>query len=195
MDRVWLRDLVFGERTGAPGGCFSRALELANQMGDLSARLHARGAYGRYGVRVGISGSVDLPAITRHWPHNVGDQADAVLGDRILGLTHHYVGNQAEAGLALERVRAIVRQTGTATDTDFQLDFEVAVPSLLARILWLQGFPDQALAALQRRSTHRGALTLVFTLLHGLPGRLSADPLDWRSCANTGVSGHDHEQR
>ena len=83
-----------------------------------------------------------------------------MLGDRILGLTHHYLGNQAEAGLALERVRTIVRQTGTATDTDFQLTSEVAVPALLARILWLRGFPDQALAALHeaidasRRADH-----------------------------------------
>ena len=83
-----------------------------------------------------------------------------VLGDRILGLTHHYLGNQAAAGQALERVRTIVRQTGTATDTDFQLTSEVAVPALLSRILWLQGFPDQAMAALHeavdasRRADH-----------------------------------------
>ena len=83
-----------------------------------------------------------------------------MLGDRILGLTHHYLGNQAAAGQALERVRTIVRRTGTATDTDFQLTSEVAVPALLARILWLRGFPDQAMAALHeaidasRRADH-----------------------------------------
>ena len=129
---------------------FSRALELANQVGDVSARLHARWgmwairrARGQY--REALTSAGDYAALAA----TTGDQADAVLGDRILGLTHHYVGNQAEAGRALERVRAIVRQTGTATDTDFHLTSEVAVPALLARILWLQGFPDQAMAALQ----------------------------------------------
>ena len=128
---------------------FTRALELANQVGDVSARLHARWgmwairrAGGKYREALALADDYAALAIT------AGDQADVVLGDRILGLTHHYLGNQAAAGQALERVRTIVRQTGTATDTDFQLTSEVAVPALLSRILWLQGFPEQAMAAL-----------------------------------------------
>ena len=46
-------------------------------------------------------------------------------------------------------MRAITRQTGTALDAEFQLASAVAVPALLTRILWLQGFPDQAMAALR----------------------------------------------
>jgi predicted ATPase/DNA-binding winged helix-turn-helix (wHTH) protein len=128
---------------------FTRALELANQVGDVAARLHARWgmwairrAGGKYREALALADDYAALAMT------AGDQADVVLGDRILGLTHHYLGNQAAAGKALERVRTIVRQTGTATDTDFQLTSEVAVPALLARILWLRGFPDQAMAAL-----------------------------------------------
>jgi predicted ATPase/DNA-binding winged helix-turn-helix (wHTH) protein len=140
---------------------FTRALELANQVEDVSARLHARWgmwairrAGGKY--REALALADDYAALAR----TAGGQADVVLGDRILGLTHHYLGNQAAAGQALERVRTIVRQTGTATDTDFQLTSEVAVPALLARILWLRGFPDQAMAALHeaidasRRADH-----------------------------------------
>src|SRR5208282_2113784 len=33
-------------------------------------------------------------------------------------------------------------------DADFQLGSEVAIPALMTRILWLQGLPDQATAAL-----------------------------------------------
>jgi predicted ATPase/DNA-binding winged helix-turn-helix (wHTH) protein len=140
---------------------FTRALELANQVGDVSARLHAR--WGTWAIRrargeyrEALALADDYAALAR----TAGEQADIVLGDRILGLTHHYLGNQADAGQALERVRTIVRRTGTATDTDFQLTSEVAVPALLARILWLRGFPDQAMAALQeaidasRRADH-----------------------------------------
>ena len=140
---------------------FTLALELANQVGDVSDRLHARWgiwatrrARGEYRAALGLAGDYAALAET------AGEQADAVLGDRILGLTHHYLGNQAAAGQALERVRTIVRRTGTATDTDFQLTSEVAVPALLARILWLQGFPDQAMTALReaidasRRADH-----------------------------------------
>jgi predicted ATPase len=140
---------------------FTRALELANQVGEVSARLHAqwgmwamRRARGEY--RQALAFADDYAALAR----TAGDQADVVLGDRILGLTHHYRGDQAAAGQALERVRTIVWQTGTATDTDFQLTSEVAVPALLVRILWLQGFPDRAMAALHeaidasRRADH-----------------------------------------
>ena len=127
----------------------------------MSARLHA--LWGMWAVRRARGEYREALAFADNYAtlaRTAGDQADIVLGDRILGLTHHYLGNQAAARQALERVRTIVRQTGTATDTDFQLTSEVAVPALLARILWLQGFPDQAMAALHeaidaaRRADH-----------------------------------------
>ena len=101
-----------------------------------------------------------------------------MLGDRILGLTHHYLGNQAAAGQTLERVRTIVRQTGTATDTDFQLTSEVAVPALLARILWLQGFPDQAMAALHEAIDASRRADIGFRCPPGLSCRLPVDAVD-----------------
>lgn len=42
----------------------------------------------------------------------VGDRTVLVLGDGILGLTHHHLGNQETARTALERARRIARQTG-----------------------------------------------------------------------------------
>jgi predicted ATPase/DNA-binding winged helix-turn-helix (wHTH) protein len=140
---------------------FARALELADRVGEVSDRLHAR--WGMWAIRrargeyqAALAFADDYAALAR----TAGGRADVVLGDRIRGLTHHYLGNQAVAGQMLECVRTIVRQTGTATDTDFQLTSEVAVPSLLARSLWLRGFPDQAMAALNdavdaaRRADH-----------------------------------------
>jgi predicted ATPase/DNA-binding winged helix-turn-helix (wHTH) protein len=131
-------------------GAFARALELADQLGDAPARLQALWgmwavgrADGRYRKALAIAENYDAAA------RKAGDPTAVVLGDRILGLTHHYLGNQAAAGQALARVRTIVRRSGAATDTDFQLTSEVAVPALLARILWLQGFPDQAMATLR----------------------------------------------
>ena len=154
---------------------FSRALDLAHQVGDVPARLQSlwgmwavRRARDQYGEALVVAEDYEALAGTG------GDQAAIVLGNRILGLTHHYLGNQDTAQIALERVRNVVRQTGTATDTDFQVGSEVAVPALLTRILWLQGFPDQAMAALleaidaARRSDHW--FSLYYTLcLAGCP--------------------------
>jgi predicted ATPase/DNA-binding winged helix-turn-helix (wHTH) protein len=140
---------------------FARSLELADQVGDVPARLGAlwgmwavRRARGQYQQAKAIAENYQVAAIA------AGDPAALALGGRILGLTHHYLGDQQAAGDALERVRTIVRQTGSAAETDFQLGSEVAVPATLARILWLRGFPDQAMAALReaidaaRRSDH-----------------------------------------
>nr|MBW4091699.1 hypothetical protein [Pseudomonadota bacterium] len=163
--RLWL---AFGHAIWYSGtrrdrleAVFARAVALADQVGDAAARLQALWgtwavwrARGHYREALSVAERYDCMARAG------GDQAAVVLGDRILGLTHHYLGNQKAAGHVLERVQRIVRQTGTATDTDFQLGSEVAVPVLLARILWLRGFPDQAMAALRdaidaaRRSDH-----------------------------------------
>jgi predicted ATPase/DNA-binding winged helix-turn-helix (wHTH) protein len=129
---------------------FTRALELAEQVGDVHARLHA--LWGMWAVRRARSQYREALAVAEDYEalaRAAGNPATVILGDRILGLTHHYLGNQQTARQALERVQKIVRQTGTAPAGDFQLGSEVAVPALLARILWLQGFPDQATAALQ----------------------------------------------
>ncbi len=154
---------------------FTRALELADQVGDVRARLHA--LWGMWAVRRARSQYREALAVAENYEAvaaTTGDEATVVLGDRILGLTQHYLGNQAAARRALERVQKIVRQNGTAPAGDFQLASEVAVPALLARILWLQGFPDQAMAALQetidaaQRSDHW--FSLYYTLcLAGCP--------------------------
>ncbi len=152
-------------------GAFARALELAHQVGDIAARLQAlwgmwavRRARGQY--REALAVAEDYEAVAR----NAGNQAAIVLGDRILGLTHHYLGNQENARQALERVRKTAPPTGTTPEPDFQVSSEVAVPALLTRILWLRGFPDQAIATLReaidaaQRSDHWFSLYYVLCL-------------------------------
>jgi len=164
-----------GTRRDRLEAAFARTLELADQVGDAPARLQA--LWGMWAVqRVGNQYQQAL-AIAENYEtvaRTAGDETAVVLGERILGLTHHYLGNQKAAETALERVRTIMRRTGTATDTDFQVGSDVAVPALLARILWLRGFPDQAMAALHesidaaRRSDHW--FSLYYTLcLAGCP--------------------------
>jgi predicted ATPase/DNA-binding winged helix-turn-helix (wHTH) protein len=153
----------------------ARAVELAFQAGDGPARLQA--LWGMWAVRRERCQYREALAVAENYQAvaaTTGNRADAVLGDRILGLTQHYLGHQEAAQHALERVRTIVRASGTAADSDFQLSSEVAVPVLLSRILWLRGFPDQAMAALEeaieaaRRAEHR--FSLYYTLcLAGCP--------------------------
>jgi hypothetical protein len=106
-----------------------------------------------------------------------GDQAFVLLADRILGLSHHFIGNQGLARQHTEQVRKVARGNANPPNTEFQLSPEVAAASLLTRILWLQGFPDQALAMLDealhaaQRSGHRFCMFYVLTFA-GCPASL-----------------------
>ena len=98
-----------------------------------------------------------------------GDRAAVVLCDPILGLTHHYLGNQETARQVLESgCIEVTRETGVALDTDFQLGSAVAVPVLLSRIRWLQGFPDQAMATLREAIDAAGRADHWFSLYYTL---------------------------
>ena len=72
-----------------------------------------------------------------------------LLGGRILGLTHHHLGDQRTARNLSEQVLRVARRTGNELNNEFQLSPEIAATTMLTRILWLQGFPDQAAARLR----------------------------------------------
>ena len=129
---------------------FRRALALAEQVGDAPVQLQA--LWGLWAVRRGRGEyRTALEVATRYdgIAKEADDQRFILLGDRILGLTHHFLGNQAVARQRTERLRSETRRAAQASNADFQLDPEIACPTLLARILWIQGFADQAMAAAQ----------------------------------------------
>jgi hypothetical protein len=71
------------------------------------------------------------------------------LGDRILGLTHHYLANQVLGRQFAERALTHAQDVRPASRLSFQVETPTAMAALLARILWLQGLPDQATVAAQ----------------------------------------------
>jgi hypothetical protein len=79
----------------------------------------------------------------------VGDPSFILLGERTLALTHHFLGNQGLARRHVEQARKIAQSSDNPPATAFQPNPIVATATLLARILWLQGFPDQAMAMLR----------------------------------------------
>jgi hypothetical protein len=124
-------------------------LVLAEQVGDAHVRLQAlwglrasRRARGLYREALTVAGTYEALARAS------GDDAAILLGDRILALTHHILGNQQTARRLAEHVLDVARRTGDALNIDFQLSPEIAATTILTRILWLQGFPDQAAAML-----------------------------------------------
>jgi predicted ATPase/DNA-binding winged helix-turn-helix (wHTH) protein len=76
--------------------------------------------------------------------------AAMALAHSALGIGHHFVGDQQLARRHLEEARNLSVRPGDRAIGTLGLDNTTFVPSVLARVLWLQGYPDQAAAAARR---------------------------------------------
>jgi len=79
---------------------------------------------------------------------NAGDDADISMGERMVGVAAHYLGDQTLARRHLEEQPAYYAKAARPSDiVRFQYDVGMLGPMVLGTVLWLQGLPDQALRA------------------------------------------------
>jgi predicted ATPase/DNA-binding winged helix-turn-helix (wHTH) protein len=131
---------------------FARALEISEAIGDQSAQLRA--LWGTWAVLRSRGAYQDALVVARRYEAVAalfGDPKFVSLANRILSVNHHYLGQQDLALRLVESVQSQSAQRGPqkvrTANNDFQLDRNVAMTTLLSRIRWLQGFPDQASAS------------------------------------------------
>jgi predicted ATPase/DNA-binding winged helix-turn-helix (wHTH) protein len=76
----------------------------------------------------------------------LNDSANVLTHERMLGLSSHFVGKHKKARALAEHVlNHPITVDGGTRSIEFLFDQRVAARSLIARTLWIQGFPDQAL--------------------------------------------------
>jgi predicted ATPase/DNA-binding winged helix-turn-helix (wHTH) protein len=133
------------------GAAWTRALELAESLGDVAFQLSALWGLSFYRS---ISGEhrIELALAKRFCSltANRMDPADLRVGDRMMGTSLHYLGDQANARHHIERMLA--RSTPSIDRIRlyrFQFDQSSAARCILAHVLWLQGFPEQAVRTAQ----------------------------------------------
>jgi predicted ATPase/DNA-binding winged helix-turn-helix (wHTH) protein len=121
---------------------WAKALEIAESLGDTEYQLRAlcglwvcRLNRGEFRVALTLAQRFYSLAQDR------GDPADLPIGDRIIGTSLHYWGDQTNARHHIERM--LKRMLSGFAPVRW-LDQRVVARVALARILWLQGFPDQA---------------------------------------------------
>jgi predicted ATPase len=74
------------------------------------------------------------------------DPNDRFVGERMIGVSHHNLGDQQSARRHIDRALAESAAPGHQRQLSrLQLDPRVTARVHLARILWLQGFPDRAM--------------------------------------------------
>lgn len=85
---------------------------------------------------------------------NSPDRTDVMLGDRLMAVALHYLGDQNDARVHIDRVNASLHVLADKPKI-FPLDLRISTQYFRARILWLQGLADQA-QALAARNIEEG---------------------------------------
>ena len=156
---IWYTD-SFGDLQ-AMKRAFTRAAELAERAGNTEFRLKALWGTWAAGRGKGDNQSA-LRAAEQYEMIAAGssDKNSIILGARMLALTHHDLGNLKSARQHVDSVLGRAPYPAPESVADLQVDARVAMLTLLARVQWLQGFPDQADA------TVRGALDAALRMDH-----------------------------
>src|SRR6266403_920218 len=143
--------LIYSRGAASPEAsmAYTRALEIAVSIDDAEYRLRALwGLYnyhtvsGRY--RVALELAQRFLALAAERP----DPNDRLTGEGMIGVAEHFLGDLPSARRHLEHVLVgYVTPEQASHIVRFQTDQRVAMRVFLARVLWLQGFPDQATRA------------------------------------------------
>jgi predicted ATPase/DNA-binding winged helix-turn-helix (wHTH) protein len=128
---------------------YTRALEIAESLVDAEYRLRAlwglwgfHTASGRHHVALELAQRFHALAAERPDPN------DRLSGEGMIGVSQHYLGDLPSARRHLERMLVgYVTPHQTSRIIRFHSDQRVLMSVFLARVLWLQGFPDQATRA------------------------------------------------
>ncbi len=148
--------LMYGEgRAREARPILEATLELAETLDDKDFRLRAlwglsidqfnNGAFGK--ARALADRFAEAAA-------NSPDKTDLMLADRLTAVVLHYLGDQSEARVRIDRVNASLHVLAEKPKI-FPLDLRISTQYFRARILWLQGHADQALA-LAEQNIHEG---------------------------------------
>src|SRR6266849_5565948 len=158
------------------GAAFTKALDIAEALGDTEYQLRAlHGLYfyhygsGRHGAALQSAQKLHNLAVSGSDPSNRLDS------ERMMGATEHTLGDQTSARRHLEDALTHYAVTDSGRDVSrfqdvirFGTDLRVSVRAILARVLWLQGFPDQAVRtaemSVEEAQATGHALTLCWAL-------------------------------
>src|SRR3989442_13966646 len=146
------------------GAAWATALELAERLGDTDYRLRA--LWGLWAGHMNNGEFREAQRLAERFAAlaaKARDPADPLIGDRMLGATLHFLGDQTRARGYIERMlERYVAPLNRSDVVRFQFDQRVTARITLSRVLWLQGFADQAMRTVA--SAIDDALALQHTL-------------------------------
>jgi predicted ATPase/DNA-binding SARP family transcriptional activator len=141
--------LLHTHGTGSPEmiAALTKALDLAESQDNSEYRLRAMFGLYVYRLMTGdYRGALATAQTFRAVAATTTDPTDALIGDRLVGVVLHILGDQPGARGHLEPLIGADFSTARRSHIiRYQWDQRVVNDSYYARILWLQGFADQAM--------------------------------------------------
>jgi predicted ATPase/DNA-binding winged helix-turn-helix (wHTH) protein len=149
------------------------ALHLAESLGDTEYQLRALWELWAHHTNTGeLAAALDVARRFYTLALEHADPATLPIADRMMAMSYHYLSDQTNAW------RYIELMLGTDVDPrrrspliQFRFDQKVAGRVVLARVLWLRGFADQAWRTVRNAVADAEALadpaTLCYALSHG----------------------------
>jgi predicted ATPase/DNA-binding winged helix-turn-helix (wHTH) protein len=148
---------------------FSQMRELSERIGDIKFKSLAIWGLWVYHFNNGEF-TIALDLAKRSIAEEGVDPIHLLAGDRIIGLSLHYLGDQAAARRQIESLlqRPVDPLPQVHDVRAASFDNRVTLRSFLARILWLQGFPDRAMRMAEENVEDALALNHALTLANAL---------------------------
>ena len=149
---------------------WQQVLEIAKRLKNTDYILRA--LWGLWTVCVTGSGHLAGLSLAQEFFDLAAEAVDPealLVGDRLIGTSHHFLGAQSKARHHLGRM--LERSTKRSNPSDiirFQFDQPVASRCYLAKVLWLQGYPDQALVSAERGVSDAQAIRHALSLCYAL---------------------------
>ena len=144
------------------GAAWTKALEIAESLGDVEYQL--RSLWGLWNCYISghQSGSNTVSLMMAQTFHDLAasqfDRDDCLIGERMIATVQYHLGDLLSARRHIEHVlEHKVAQSQKRRIFPFVVDNRAAAQLPLARILWLQGLPDQAMRAAESGLTEARA--------------------------------------
>jgi hypothetical protein len=142
------------------GAAFTKALEIAQRLEDTEYQLRAlRGLFSYHNASGRYRTALEFAQRFHDLITTGPAAADRLFGERMMGVATHVVGDQTAARRYLERVLTSFAASDLRSNVNrgqrdshiirFHTDLYVSARMYLARVLWLQGFPEQAVRAVE----------------------------------------------
>jgi predicted ATPase len=146
---------------------WNAGLELAEQLGDLDYQ--RRAIWGLFASSFNRGQFHAALECAERFVQIASDPSDRLVGERLIGTALHVLGDQKGARRHIEHMLAAYTAPATSSHIiRFQNDQVIAARRVLAPILWLQGYADQAMAMLEEATAAALSLNHALTLCNFL---------------------------